>query len=103
MVQDSPAGKRPSLFGMPPEKGRWGLVASGLIINLCMGSIYAWSVFVGPLTDYFTGMPGLAVTAHDILMPFSVFLAVFAVTMPFTGKITDRCGPRNATIAFRCG
>jgi hypothetical protein len=32
-----------------------------------------------------------------------VFLAVFAVTMPFTGKITDRCGPRNATIAFRCG
>ena len=31
-------------------------------------------------------------------MPFSVFLAVFAVTMPFTGKIIDRYGPRNATI-----
>jgi MFS family permease len=83
---------------MPLEKGRWGLVASGLVINLCLGSIYAWSVFVGPLTDYFTGELGLTVTANDILMPFSVFLAVFAVTMPFTGKIIDRYGPRNVTI-----
>jgi MFS family permease len=84
---------------MPPEKGRWGLVVSGLVINLCMGSIYAWSVFVGPLTDYYTREPGQAVSANAILMPFSVFLAVFAVTMPFTGKIIDRYGPRNATIA----
>ena len=88
----------PSLFGMPPEKGRWVLVASGLIINLWLGSIYAWSVFVGPLTDYFTGTLGQAVSANDILMPFSVFLAVFAITMPFTGKIIERYGPRNVTI-----
>jgi MFS family permease len=98
-MQDSPAREVPSLFGMPLEKGRWVLVASGLIINLWMGSIYAWSVFVGPLTDYYTGKLGQAVTANDILMPFSVFLAVFAVTMPFTGKIIDRYGPRNVTIS----
>ena len=97
-MQDSPVREVPSLFGMPLEKGRWVLVASGLIINLCMGSIYAWSVFVGPLTDYYTGELGEAVTANDILMPFSVFLAVFAITMPFTGKIIDRYGPRNVTI-----
>ena len=97
-MQDYPVRGAPSLFGMPPEKGRWGLVVSGLIINLCMGSIYAWSVFVGPLTGYFTAEPGQAVTANDILMPFSVFLAVFAVTMPFTGQIIERSGPRNATI-----
>ena len=97
-MQDSPVREVTSLFGMPLEKGRWVLVASGLIINLCMGSIYAWSVFVEPLTDYFTGELGQAVTANDILMPFSVFLAVFAITMPFTGKIIDRYGPRNVTI-----
>jgi len=97
-MQDSPVREVSSLFGMPLEKGRWVLVASGLVINLCMGSIYAWSVFVGPLTDYFTGKLGQAVTANDILMPFSVFLAVFAITMPFTGKIIDRYGPRNVTI-----
>jgi OFA family oxalate/formate antiporter-like MFS transporter len=97
-MQDSPVREIPSLFGMHLEKGRWGLVASGLIINLCMGSIYAWSVFVEPLTKYYTGEPGQAVSANDILMPFSLFLAVFALTMPFTGKLIDRYGPRNVTI-----
>ena len=41
---------------------------------------------------------GQAVTANDILMPFSVVLAVFAITMAFTGKIIDRFGPRDVTI-----
>jgi MFS family permease len=31
-------------------------------------------------------------------MPFSVVLAVFAITMAFTGKIIDRYGPRDVTI-----
>lgn len=42
-------------FGMSPEKGRWILVALGMIINLCLGTLYSWSVFVEPLTEYFTG------------------------------------------------
>jgi len=83
---------------MPLEKGRWVLVALGLIINLCLGSIYAWSVFVEPLTGYFTTTLGQAVNANEILMPFSVSLAVFAITMPFTGTIIDKYGPRNTTI-----
>ncbi|GAB6286531.1 MAG: OFA family MFS transporter [Methanoregula sp.] len=97
-MQKSPEREVTSLFGMPLAKGRWGLVASGLIINLWLGSIYAWSVFVKPLTDYYTNELGQAVTANDILMPFSVFLAVFAITMPFTGRIIDTYGPRNVTI-----
>jgi OFA family oxalate/formate antiporter-like MFS transporter len=97
-MQDSPVKEVPSLFGMPLEKGRWMFVALGLIINLCLGSIYAWSVFVEPLTGYFSSELGQAVTANDILMPFSVFLAFFAITMPFTGKIIDKYGPRNVTI-----
>ncbi len=87
-----------SLFGMPAERGRWGLVALGLIINLCLGTIYSWSVFVKPLTDYFTSELGQAVTANEILMPFSVFLAFFAIAMPFTGRFIESHGPRNVTI-----
>ncbi len=86
------------LFGMEPEKGRWILVTLGMIINLCLGSIYSWSVFVGPLTVYFTGTLGQQVTASDILLPFSVFLAFFAIAMPFTGKYIEQYGPRNVTI-----
>ena len=87
-----------SLFGMPAERGRWGLVALGLIINLCLGTIYSWSVFVKPLTDYFTSELGQAVTANEILMPFSVFLAFFAIAMPFTGRFIESHRPRNVTI-----
>jgi MFS transporter, OFA family, oxalate/formate antiporter len=86
------------IFGMEPETGRWTLVILGMIINLCLGAIYSWSVFVQPLTDYFTHTLGQQVSASEILLPFSVFLAFFAVAMPFTGKYIDRYGPRNVTI-----
>src|SRR5512137_1148136 len=86
------------LFGMEPEKSRWILVILGMIINLCLGTIYSWSVFVAPLTTYFTKDLGQAVTANDVLLPFSVFLAFFAITMLFAGKYIEQYGPRNVTI-----
>jgi len=88
-----------NLLGMPAERGRWLLVVIGLIINLCLGTIYSWSVFVGPLTTYFTTELGQPVTANEMLMPFSVFLAFFAIAMPLTGKYIETLGPRRITIA----
>jgi MFS transporter, OFA family, oxalate/formate antiporter len=94
--------EKEKLFGMEPEKGRWILVVLGMIINLCLGSIYSWSVFVGPLTTYFTKDLGQSVSASEILLPFSVFLAFFAIAMPFTGKYIEKYGPRNITIIGGC-
>ena len=91
-----------NILGMAAEKGRWGLIILGLIINLCLGSVYSWSVFVKPLTDYFTGTMGQSVTANEILLPFSVFLAFFAIAMPLTGKYIEQLGPRNVTIIGGC-
>jgi MFS family permease len=85
-------------MGMPAERGRWLLVACGLVINLCLGTIYSWSVFVAPLTSYFTGTLHQAVTANEILLPFSVFLAFFAIAMPLAGKYIETLGPRKVTI-----
>ena len=86
------------IMGMEPETGRWILILFGMVINLCLGTIYSWSVFVAPLTAYFTKDLGQTVTASDILLPFSVFLAFFAIAMPFTGKYIEQYGPRNVTI-----
>jgi MFS family permease len=86
------------VLGMDAEKGRWVLIILGMIINLCLGSIYSWSVFVAPLTAYFTKTLSQSVTANEILLPFSVFLAFFAIAMPFTGKYIEKYGPRNVTI-----
>ncbi len=97
-MQNSHAGEVPSLLGIPPEKGRWVLVAVGLIINLCLGTVYSWSVFVEPLTDYFSTILGQTVTANDVLLPYSVILAVFAVTMALTGRYVESHGPRKITI-----
>ncbi|HMZ31686.1 MAG TPA: MFS transporter, partial [Methanoregulaceae archaeon] len=58
---------------MAPEKGRWVLVILGMVINLCLGTLYSWSVFVEPLIAYFSLGLGQAVTVNDVLMPFSVF------------------------------
>lgn len=83
---------------MDALKGRWILIVLGMIINLCLGTIYSWSVFVAPLTTYFTTQLGQVVNANEILLPFSVFLAFFAIAMPFTGKYIEKYGPRNMVI-----
>jgi len=97
-MQHNPAGEPPALLGMPLEKGRWGLVLVGLIINLCLGAVYSWSVFVNPLTEYFSIGLGQAVSTNEVLLPYSVILAVFAVTMAFTGKYVETHGPRTITV-----
>lgn len=87
-----------ALFGMSPDKGRWVFVIIGLVINLWLGSIYAWSVFVEPLMNYFAGDLGQVVTAGDVLLPFSVYLVFLSLAMPFAGRIIERYGPRNVTV-----
>lgn len=80
------------LFHMRAESGRWVYVILGLIINLCLGSIYSWSVFRKPLEELFT------VGATQSLLPFILFLVFFAVLMPITGHFLDKYGPRVVTI-----
>jgi MFS transporter, OFA family, oxalate/formate antiporter len=80
------------LFGMDAEKGRWIFVALGLAINVCLGSIYSWSVFRLPLQKFFSA------DATASLLPFIVFLAFFALLMPFAGGPLDKYGPRKLTV-----
>jgi MFS family permease len=86
------------VVGMKPETGRWVLVLCGLIINLCLGTIYSWSVFKGPLENYFKITLGQTVTPLDMYLPFSAFLALFAIAMPLTGKYIESLGPKKVVI-----
>jgi MFS family permease len=87
-----------------PTSRRWRYVLFGAVIMFSLGTVYSWSVFVKPLTDYFTGL-GLEVKPGSVLLPFSVFLAAFAVAMAFSGKYIEKFGPRNVSIAggLLCG
>ena len=41
---------------------------------------------------------GQTITANDVLLPYSVILAVFAITMALTGTYVETHGPRKITI-----
>lgn len=81
------------LFGMEAEKGRWVLVFLGFVINICLGSVYAYSVFKTPVQKL------LNVGAFQGGMPFMVFLASFAVLMFFGGRMLGRLGPSRVGMA----
>jgi OFA family oxalate/formate antiporter-like MFS transporter len=71
---------------------RWWIVLGALVIQLCLGAIYSWSVFVNPLKDTY----GFTTTQTQAI--FSVGLATFALVMIFAGRWQDRVGPRKVAI-----
>ena len=75
-------------FGLTPELGRWGFILVGLSMNLCLGAVYAYSIFK-PAVERVYG-----VNAFRGNLPFMTFLFSFAVTMFFGGRIMERIGPR---------
>jgi len=88
------------ILGMPAESGRWILVIVGTIIELCLGSVYAYSVLSVPLKKVFTdpvsaGGFGLTVSAIEMQLPYIVSLACFAFIMPLVGKYIESMGPRK--------
>ncbi|SES89927.1 MFS transporter, OFA family, oxalate/formate antiporter [Nitrosomonas marina] len=71
------------------HENRWLVVAGALIIQVCLGAIYSWSVFVNPLKDVFS------FTTTQTQAIFSLALAAFALVMIFAGKLQDKKGPRT--------
>ena len=78
------------IFGMKPETGRWMFVLLGLLMNLCLGAVYAFSVFKKPLQELW------GISATESGLPFMVFLATFAVFMALAGGLVGKWGPRKA-------
>ena len=77
------------VFGMPAEQGRWVYVVLGFIINICLGSVYAYSVFAKPVRSL------LNVSATQAGLPFMIFLAFFAIMVFVGGQLIAKLGPRN--------
>lgn len=80
------------LFGMPAESGRWLFIVLGLTIKLCLGAVYAYSIFLKPVRDEFK------CSAFMANMPFMFFLFFFSVMMFFGGRTMDKLGPRKQII-----
>lgn len=77
------------VFGMSAEAGRWVFVFLGLIVNMCLGAVYAYSVFKKPLEELFK------IGATQGGLPYMIFLAMFALFTFFAGRFIDKYGPRK--------
>lgn len=73
---------------------RWAVVVGAVLIQLCLGAIYAWSVFTTTLrADPAQG--GYGFTATQTQWVFSAGLATFAIVMLFAGRWQAKAGPRT--------
>lgn len=70
-----------------PGINRWWRVVGGLSMNLALGSLYAWSVFVGPLEKEFGWKRA------DTSTVFTIAVVVFALTFILAGRLQDKIGP----------
>ncbi|MGK7928555.1 MAG: OFA family MFS transporter [Spirulina sp.] len=86
-----PNGSIVRVLGQPAEQGRWLLIPLGMIILLCLGTVYSWSIFRTPLENE------LGISATQSLLPFTFALVFYAATMPIAGFYIPRIGTRVTT------
>jgi len=73
-------------------KNRWFVVVGAILIQLCLGAIYAWSVFTKALVE--SGWSKAQTQAV-----FAAGLALFAIVMVLAGRMMPKIGPRKLAMS----
>ncbi|MBM7614929.1 L-lactate MFS transporter [Alkaliphilus hydrothermalis] len=72
---------------------RWFVVFGAVLLQMCIGAIYTWSLFNQPLMDKF-GWEN-----SEVVLTYSIAVFVFAFSTIFSGRLQDKIGPKKvATI-----
>lgn len=72
------------------EKNRWFIVLAAMGIHICIGSVYAWSVYVNPIKA------NMGWTLTDVTITFSVAIFFLGLSAALLGKFVETKGPRLA-------
>jgi len=72
---------------------RWLIAAGGVLMQLALGAVYAWSVFRMPLSEEF----GASVSAVNTT--FTLTIVFLGVSAYFGGRLMERIGPRKVAFA----
>jgi len=97
----------------------WVVTFAGTAINLCLGILYAWSVWGASLTVpklpdgkfneslLGTALPGINsawtyLSNAEIATPFSLCVIMFALFMIPGGRIQDKYGPKVGATSEGC-
>ncbi len=74
-------------------KNRYLILATGMIMQLCAGIIYMWSVFKGPVSEHLSWDPAQAAITSSIM------LAVFVLGIVIGGRMQDKYTPSPVALA----
>src|SRR2546425_12713550 len=69
-------------------KNRWSIAIAGVLLQVALGAVYAWSVFRTPLTTQF----GWSVS--QVTFTFTISIFVLGIAAFFGGLWLNRKGPR---------
>ncbi|MFP4660778.1 MAG: MFS transporter [Halanaerobiales bacterium] len=67
---------------------RWFILIASIILQIILGGIYAWSVFIPSLKQYYN------ISAGQSSLVFGITILVFTIVMVLAGKILAKKGPR---------
>jgi OFA family oxalate/formate antiporter-like MFS transporter len=74
---------------------RYLILVASIMVQICLGGLYAWSTFVPDLkTSY-----GLSTAQTQLI--FGILIAVFTIAMVFSGRLLESKGPR--VLLILCG
>ncbi|MEA3487322.1 MAG: OFA family MFS transporter [Thermodesulfobacteriota bacterium] len=72
---------------------RWLVVLGAVIVQVCLGALYTWSVFQKPIQEAFNW------SAPEVSLAFSINLAMIPFFMILAGRQLERFGPTKMVIA----
>jgi MFS family permease len=88
----------------PPNYNRWRVPVASVAIHLCIGSVYAWSIYNPSLTRVFgvVASSGDDWSLSEVVWVFTVAIVFLGLAAAFAGKWLESVGPRKVGVVAAC-
>jgi OFA family oxalate/formate antiporter-like MFS transporter len=85
--------RRPGVVAVPRVSARWVVAGAGVVLQLCLGTVYAWSFFQSKI------VLGFGWSNTSTALAFSVAIFVLGIAAAIGGVLLPRVGPRKLALA----
>lgn len=73
-------------------KNRWLMALAAVGVHICIGSVYAWSVYVNPIKEEMNW------SLTDVTIAFSIAIFFLGLSAALMGKFVEKNGPKVSAI-----